>query len=326
VVAVSGGADSTALLLAMDELSRNNKFHLKIVIGHLDHGLRKESGADARWVKQMVKSLDSAPEIVTAKADLKRRTKNSSKGATGNLEQAARKARYEFLEKTAKRKKAQLILTAHTLDDQAETILMRLLRGSAAEGLVGIVAARPLAPNSEIQLIRPLISWARRADTEHYCVQNKVDYRDDEMNLDESFSRVRVRKQLLPLMKTFNPRIVEALSRTAALLNEDTEALATAANALLDAASRRNESADENNSGSLSVTVLVQASASLRRRALREWILRSRGDLRRLEMVHLLGVEALLSGERGGRVAELPGGMTVVRKRGWLELVDKSIE
>ena len=84
--------------------------------------------------------------------------------------------------------------------------------------------------------------------------------------------------------------------------------------------------ANETNRRPLNVTVLAQAPASLRRRALREWILRARGDLRRLEMVHLLGVEALLSGERGGRVAELPGGMAVVRRRGWLEFVDKSIE
>lgn len=326
VVAVSGGADSTALLLAMDELSRNNKLHLKIVVAHLDHGLRKESGADARWVRQMTKSLDNAPEIVIAKANLKRRTKTTSEGATGNLEQEARKARYEFLEQTARRTKARLILTAHTLDDQAETILMRLLRGSAADGLGGIVPLRPLASNSEIQLIRPLVSWAHRAETEHYCVRRNVDYRHDEMNLDESFSRVRVRKQLLPLMKTFNPRIVEALSRTAALLNEDTEALAAAANVLLEAAGRRNGTADETKGRSLNVSVLAQAPSALRRRALREWILRGRGDLRRVEMVHLLGVEALLSGERGGRVAELPGGMAVVRKRGWLEFVDKGIE
>jgi len=326
VVAVSGGADSTSLLLALDELSRINKLQLKIVVAHLDHGLRKESGADARWVRQMAESLAGEIEVVSGKVDLTKPSAKADGASETNLEQAARKARYQFLERTAKRKKARLILTAHTLDDQAETILMRLLRGSAAEGLSGIIAARPLTLNSEIQLIRPLISWARRADTEHYCVQCNVDYRHDEMNLDESFSRVRVRKQLLPLMKTFNPRIVEALSRTAALLNEDTEALAAAANLLLDEAGRRNGMANETKPGSLSVTVMVQAPAALRRRALREWILRARGDLRRLEMVHLLGVEALLTGERGGRVTELPGGMAVVRKRGWLEFVDKSIK
>ncbi len=325
VVAVSGGADSTAMLLALDELTTAAKINLKIIVAHLDHGLRKESAADASWVKATAMSLRCKPEIGIAKANL-RRSKKTGEGATGNLEQAARKARYEFLEKTARKRKAQLILTAHTLDDQAETILMRLLRGSAAEGLAGIVPMRPLAPNSEIQLIRPLVSWARRADTEHYCVRRQIDYRVDAMNSDEAFSRVRVRKQLLPLMKSFNPRIVEALSRTAALLNEDTEALAAAANVLLKAAGSRNGTASETNPHSLNVSLLAGAPPALRRRALREWILRARGDLRRVEMVHLLAVEALLSGERGGRVAELPGRMTVIRKRGWLEFADKSIE
>ena len=177
VVAVSGGADSTALLLALDELTMDDKINLKIVVAHLDHGLRKESGADARWVKQMAKSLAGEIDVVIGKVNLTKRRAKANGELGANLEQAARKARYEFLEQTAKKRQARLILTAHTLDDQAETILMRLLRGSAAEGLGGIVAARPLAPNSEIQLIRPLVSWARRADTEHYCVRRNVDYR-----------------------------------------------------------------------------------------------------------------------------------------------------
>lgn len=323
VVGVSGGADSTALLLALDELTTAKKIDLKIIVAHLDHGLRQESRSDARWLRQLTKSLDSAPEIVIGKANLKR---SKQTGVTENLEQAARKARYDFLVKTAGKRKAQLILTAHTLDDQAETILMRLLRGSAAEGLGGIVPVRSLAPNSDFRLIRPLVSWAHRAQTEDYCVRRKVNYRVDAMNSDEAFSRVRVRKQLLPLMKSFNPRIVEALSRTAALLNEDTQALAAAAKGLLEAAARQNGTAGETNPRSINVSVLAKAPAALRRRALREWILQARGDLRRVEMVHLLAVEALLGGQRGGRVAELPGRMTVIRKRGWLEFADKSIE
>ncbi len=324
VVAVSGGADSTALLLGLDDLVTTKKIDLRIIVAHLDHGLRKESAADARWVKAMSSSLRCKPLIVSAKANLKK-SKAAGEGPTGNLEQAARKARYEFLEKTAKKNKARLILTAHTLDDQAETILMRLVRGSSAEGLSGILTVRPLAANSEIQLIRPLVSWAHRADTEEYCDRNAVVFRNDKMNHDEAFSRVKIRKQLLPLLKTFNPRVVEALSRTAALLTEDAEALAAAANSVLASAAARNgrgyDDEDETNRGSLSVKILMQAPSAVRRRALREWILCARGDLRRVEMVHLLAVEALLSGDRGGRVAELPGGMKVVRKRGWLELL-----
>lgn len=326
VIGVSGGADSSALLLAFDELIKTGKLELKIVVAHLDHGLRKDSGADARWVKQLAKSLGGEIDVVIGKADLEQRRKVSRNGSGENLEQAARKARYKFLDKTARKMNARLVLTAHTLDDQAETILLRLLRGSAAEGLSGIVSVRSLSPNSDILLVRPLVSWARRVDTENYCGRRKIDFRADEMNDDEAFARVRVRKQLLPLMKSFNPRVVEALNRTAALLTEDAEALAEAASRLLEWAAQTSENASETRKPSLDVSILLQAPAALRRRALREWILRARGNLRRLEMVHLVAVEALLSGERGGRVAELPGGMKVVRKRARVEFADKKVE
>ncbi len=130
-----------------------------------------------------------------------------------------------------------LVVTAHTLDDQAETILLRLLRGSAAEGLSGIEPVRLIDSKSSIQLARPLLSWARRTETENYCRLRKVEFRIDEMNQDEKYARVRVRKQLLPLMHSFNNKIVEALSRTATLLREDAGALSDEANKLLRLAS-----------------------------------------------------------------------------------------
>ena len=318
VVAVSGGADSSALLLALHELNQSGKLNLKLIVAHLDHGLRENSGTDARWVAKLAKELGY--ELVSAKAKLRTNSKTTRRE---NLEQAARKARYEFLHKTAHGAGAENVLTAHTLDDQAETVLMRLLRGSAAEGLSGTRAIRSLKPGSPIKLVRPLLNWARRGDTENFCRSQQVDFRVDEMNDDEGFSRVRVRKQLLPLMKTFNSRVVEALSRTASLLNEDASALADEASRLLESAAREQAKNSETKSPSLSVSVLSEAPAALRRRALRKWILQERGDLNRLERVHLLAVDGLLIGERGGRVVELPGGMTVSRKRGMLELSGK---
>jgi tRNA(Ile)-lysidine synthase len=321
VVAVSGGADSTALLLGLDELIKKEKLRLQLTVAHLDHGLRDESKAEARWVSQLAKELGY--DIVIAKANLRKKSANSSANPKGNLEQAARRARYEFFLKTATKKQANLVLTAHTLDDQAETILLRLLRGSAAEGLSGIPTVREIERGSKVRLARPLLSWARRSDTEDYCRLRQIDFQVDEMNHDEMFARVRVRKQLLPLMKSFNNRVVEALSRTATLLNEDALALSAEARRVLELAVQQPEKNSETKSPSLSVSVLLQSPAAVRRRALREWILRSRGDLKRLERVHLVAVEKLLEGDRGGRVAELPAGMIVTRKRGMLELSRK---
>jgi tRNA(Ile)-lysidine synthase len=301
------------LLLALDELIKVQKISVSLVVAHLDHGLRETSKDDANWLKEMVRQLDYP--FVTRRIDIKKRA-----ASTGdNLEQAARRARYDFLRRVAGKAEAQVVLTAHTLDDQAETVLLRLLRGSAAEGLSGMEVVRPIAAKSTVKLARPLISWARRRDVEDYCRVRSIAFRSDEMNEDERFSRVRVRRQLLPLMQSFNNKIVDALSRTATMLREDTDVLTIEAEKLLGEATAKKTENDVR-PGSLNVRVLGQAPASLRRRALRLWLGKQRGHLRRVEMVHLVTIDRLLQGTRGGRIAELPEGGTVTRKQGWLEL------
>jgi tRNA(Ile)-lysidine synthase len=316
VVAVSGGADSVALLLALDELIRSHRLNLKILVAHVNHRLRgKVSDADARWVASLSKQLGYA--VAGASIDVKKRA-----ASTGdNLEQAARRARYEFLARKARTGRAKVVLTAHTMDDQAETVLLNLLRGSGAQGLAGVEPVRPINRNSDVLLARPLLSWARRQETENYCRQRGVEFRSDEMNLDEKFARVRVRQQLLPLMETFNPKLVEALARTAELLREDSIALDRGATTLLELSIGQEEPSleDERASALLRIDLLSVAPPALRRRALRLWIGRCRGDLKRLERVHIVAVENLLQGDRGGRVAELPGGDSVSRKRGLLQ-------
>lgn len=313
MVAVSGGADSTALLLGMNELIERGKLSLKLTVAHLDHGLREQSKEDAAWVKRLANQL--AYPVVVRRVDVQKLAAKTG----DNLEQSARRARYDFLKTTAREAQAQLILTAHTLDDQAETVLLRLLRGSAAEGLGGIESVRTLEQGSNLQLGRPLVSWARRLEAEDYCRAQHVEFRRDEMNENEEFSRVRVRKQLLPLMQSFNNKIVEALSRTATLLREDTEVLSLAAEKLLTAATAGSE-LNLNGNSSLNVKVVAAAPAAVRRRTVRLWLERERGHLRRLEMVHLVAIERLLMGDKGGRVAQLPEGGAVTRKRGWLVL------
>lgn len=319
VIAVSGGADSTALLLALAELIRAKKLVVKLTVAHLDHGLRgKASKEDAEWVAKLAEQLGC--KAVLGRVNVKKRAGKN----TDNLEQAARLARYDFLAKVARRERAQMILVAHTMDDQAETVMMNLLRGSGIDGLGGIEPLRLLDNKKRIMLARPLLRWARRADTEEYCRERGVEFRMDEMNLDEKFSRVRVRRRLLPLMETFNSRIVEALSRTALLLREDGTALSIAADELLGRAGEKVSDGSrlknaKNKVPGLRVEVLANAQPALRLRALRRWIARGRGDLRRLELVHILAVEQLLAGTRGGRVVELPGGARISRRRGVLQ-------
>jgi tRNA(Ile)-lysidine synthase len=322
IVGVSGGADSLALVLALHELSGAGKLALAVTVAHLNHGLRGEAGErDAEWVRELASRLGY--ESALNRASVGERAALSR----DNLEQAARRARYEFLSAVAQERKAQMVLVAHTLDDQAETVMLRLLRGSGAEGLSGIEPVRRLDEQRDVLLARPLLSWARRADTQGYCRERGVEPRVDAMNTDERFARVRVRKTLLPLMMTFNGRVVEALARTALLLREDAAALEMAAAKLLAAASEEEAAADVAHAPSpLRVEVFRGAPVALRRRALRQWLARGRGDLRRLEMAHLVAVEGLLAGERGGRRIELPGGASVSRKRGLLYFHVKRVE
>src|SRR6201988_3588480 len=269
VVAVLGGADSTALLLALEELKRHNKLYTPICVAHLDHRLRKSSGKDAKWVSERATKLGFQSVIGRSKVA------DEARAAGDNLEQAARDARYAFLQRTAKRVSANYVLTAHTMDDQAETVLLRLMRGSAGFGLGGMEALRPIAKNSSIKLVRPLL-WARRIDTEGYCRLRKTGFLSDEMNDDLSFARVKVRKQLLPLMQSFNNRIVEALSRTASQLREDGAVLFNDSGALLRQASISDDES-EPKTAALDVKVLANAPPALRRRALRQWLSEASG-------------------------------------------------
>jgi len=312
IVGVSGGADSTALLLALAELNNAQKTSLTICVAHLDHGIRADSKKDARWVKQLTSKMGLKAVIGRADATAE------ASAASENLEQTARRLRYEFLERTAKRLHARFVLTAHTMDDQAETVLLRLIRGSAGEGLSGMDALRPLSKGSPITLVRPLL-WARRSQTEEYCHQRQIDFLHDEMNDDERFARIKIRKQVLPLMQQLNKKVVEALSRTASLLKDDGKVLVNDADLLLTRAMEGLPVNPETRIPSLRVDILAEAPPALRRRAIRKWISNGRGHSRRLEMVHLLAVDGLLQGNKGGRVVELPDGFRIRRKKGWLE-------
>jgi tRNA(Ile)-lysidine synthase len=317
VVAVSGGADSSALLLGIHDLTHSGKLETPVFVAHLDHELRDTSKKDALMVSQLAGSLGF--QAIRGRADVRKLAQETG----DNLEQAARQARYAFLERAAKRKKAGYVLVAHTMDDQAETVLLRLLRGSSSEGLSGMDSVRLILKGSTIRLARPLLSWARRTDTETFCRQRGIEFIIDEMNQDQSFARVKVRQQLLPLMQSLNNRIVETLLRTANLLKEDSASLAMDAARLLSLATERPEGKRQSDHTVLKVSVLAAAPSAVRRRALRQWLSDGRGDLKRVEHVHLLGVERLLEGERGGRVAELPDGTKVRRKQGRLELIVK---
>jgi tRNA(Ile)-lysidine synthase len=326
VLAISGGADSAALLAACAELKKAKKFDLNFTVVHFNHCLRgAESDADAEFVENLAARFDF--EFICGEwnrkfeiADLKE-----------NLEQAARNARYQFLIEMAEKSGAFAVLTGHTLNDQAETFLLRLIRGSGIEGLGAMRPVRSAecgvrnekklqeqnvaednnnsafrTPHSALVLARPLLNWATREATEEYCRARCIEFRVDSMNKDENFARVRVRRELLPLLKTFNPKIVEQLAQTAMLLGEDAEELNFAAKKLLETAA-----ADS----ALDTKILKKTSTAQRRRAIRLWIKIERGSLQKLEAKHLIAIDNLLMRGEGSSFVELPGGEIVIKKR-----------
>jgi|CXWL01.1.fsa_nt_gi tRNA(Ile)-lysidine synthase len=221
VIAVSGGADSVALLRGLVSLAGDAKSRL--IVGHFNHGLRVSAGNDEEFVVELSARLGVRCAVGRPVQDLKH-------VAGGSLEEAARDARYEFLTATAKQVGARYLVTAHTADDQAETILLRFVRGTGLAGLAGIPRMREIAPG--ITLVRPLLAQ-RRGDVVAYLSQLGQSYCDDESNADLRFTRNRLRHELLPHLATYNPQVVESLQRLGQLAAEATEYLVAQAEQLL---------------------------------------------------------------------------------------------
>ncbi len=216
LLAVSGGADSVGLLRAMCALGGSGSG--RIVAAHLNHGLRGEqSDADEAFVVDLCRRLGVGCEV--GRSNVARLADQQGDG----LEAAARKARYRFLAETAGRFGARFVATAHTADDQAETILHHILRGTGLRGLSGIRRVRRLGP---AVLIRPVLQF-RRAEVRAYLQELGQPYREDASNADLHLTRNRIRHELLPrLAADFNPRVVEALLRLGRLAGEAQSVLA----------------------------------------------------------------------------------------------------
>jgi tRNA(Ile)-lysidine synthase len=209
VLAVSGGADSVALLRAMCRLRTDGPG--RICVAHLNHRLRPEAESDEQFVRQLAADFDLPCEIGWAEA-------SQIVAASGEgIEEAARRLRYDFLKSTAARLGARYVVTAHTADDQAETILQRIFRGTGLSGLSGIARTRTLGCTT---LIRPLLDF-RRAEIERYLADLGQPYRQDGSNFDCQFTRNRLRRELIPLLiRDYNPQAVEAILRLGSLAGE----------------------------------------------------------------------------------------------------------
>jgi tRNA(Ile)-lysidine synthase len=210
LVGVSGGPDSLALLHALHRLSAEEDFSVMAV--HVNHQLRgEESEADACFVQEFCRNRAIPCEVVRVDVAGKRRQQG------GNKQAIARQLRYDAFARVARKRNATKLALAHHADDQLETVIMRLIRGTGVSGLAGMEWKRRW---HGIVLIRPLLGLTR-ADIELYCREQELHPRMDSSNLSNAYTRNRLRHELVPLLQSFNPKVVEAVLRLSELIREE---------------------------------------------------------------------------------------------------------
>ena len=310
LVAVSGGPDSLALLQLLYDLKEQFALHLEVA--HLQHGIRgEEADGDARFVRELAERLALPVHIREVSIPYLRAAVGK-----GNLEELARQERYRFFAEVAEQRNLNKIATAHTQDDQAETVLMWLLRGAGRKGLGGMaphqtVNVRGAESSNGIAIIRPLLGIAK-GELLEFLAQKNLGYRLDRSNEDTAYLRNWLRLDLLPRLKErIDARLPSRLAQMAQVLRDEADYFETLGQKELDGLSVNDL---------LSREAFLRLPRAMQRQVLRLWIMRTRGHLRGLDFDH---VEALLSlishGAPQSRLA-IPGGWELIREYDTLRL------
>ena len=301
VVACSGGPDSTALLHALVALQPT--LDLQLHVAHLNHDFRgQEAEDDARFAAQMAKGLGLYSTVAEADPMAYQQEMGIS-----SFEEAAREVRYRFLTGLAHRINADAIALGHTADDQAETILMHLIRGAGLPGLRGMREVsrwRDGPKGQSAVLFRPLLE-AERNDTRAYCLELDIPFRVDSTNSSLRFTRNRIRHKLIPALEEYNPRVREALLRTGRAAAESLEFLDEELNVLWPKMFSK-----EGRKVFVDAAALKDLRPYMRGMALRRAFAEANGSLRRLSETHVKSMLALSQGPAGKSV-HLPGGLTM---------------
>lgn len=290
-VAVSGGADSVFLLHALHELGP--RWNLKLGVVHVEHGIRgAQSRADAEFVRGLAESFGIPFHI--HEVDVRARL--------GNLEQAARQARHLFFRELIEAGRLDRVATGHTRNDQAETVLYRILRGSGLAGLAGIL------PVSEEGVVRPILELDR-SEIESWLRRRGIDWREDSTNADLCYARNRLRHQILPMLReNFNPRLDVALMNLAALARDE------------ECYWREQIEPEARNWGAspiVSARRLTGVPVAFARRLIRRAIEHVRGDLRQIDFAHVEAVLEVARRPSGDGRVRLPG-VDVTRSFDWV--------
>ncbi|MCJ7617737.1 MAG: tRNA lysidine(34) synthetase TilS [Desulfobacterales bacterium] len=296
IVGVSGGPDSVALLHII--LSLAQRFSLRVGVAHLNHSLRqKDSDDDAEFVASLARKFDLPCYIKKEDVSKYRHEKKLS------LEEAARIVRYRFFESVAEKYMFNKIALGHNADDNAELVIMHLLRGSGPLGISGIPPVR----NGEI--IRPLIKLTKSEILEFLTV-NEFKFVLDKSNNDQRYLRNRIRHHLIPYLKSsYNKRIVETINRFASIIRSEEEWI----DDLIKPIFNKSVLAAENNSVALSISSINELHIAAQRRIIRKAIAEIKGNLRRITFSHIESVISLLNGGHAFGYIDLPDRIWIKR-------------
>ena len=301
LIGLSGGPDSVALTHVLHTLREQSAIDMTLEVAHIHHGLRDAADTDEGFCRELAERIGVPffSERVDV-ASLARRSKRS-------VEEQGRISRYELLSELAARRQCDRIALGHTRDDQAETVLMRLARGSGSRGLASMYPV--VGPR-----IRPLME-IRRREILDYLDARGLAYRHDASNLDRRHTRNRVRLDVIPMLsRELNPRVVETLARSAEILRDEED--------FLEAEARRafaSLAGYDDGDVQLSVATILELHPALRRRVVRLAVERVKGDRRNIGHRHVDEVLALLGPGKSGRETHLPG-VVVARSFGEISL------
>ena len=297
LVACSGGPDSVFLLHALVRLKNKLKIG-NIAVCNLDHGLRgRESLKDSSFVKKMAAELGL--QFIHKRVNLKR---CPAKGFS--TEELARTARYSFFKEAAAKSRADIVATGHTLDDQAETILMRVIKGASLKGLIGIAPSRS---EGAIRIVRPLFELEKFELTK-YLDREGIGYRIDRTNLEPIYFRNVVRTDIIPYLEKFNPRLKRALFNMAEHLREDFEFIEEA-----NVGTRGMISLSKDGSVEVGLKDLIVQPRAIQKDILRDSLAKAGGEVKKLSFRHWKEVEGLINRKAKGSSLHLPGGICVSR-------------
>jgi len=305
LLGVSGGPDSVFLTYFLNSVK--NKLGIKLFIAHMDHGVRgAASKKDADFVRRIAKKLKL--KFITSKAKIKK--------SKLSLEEILREARYDFFRKSCKKLKINMVVTAHTLDDQAETVFMRVIKGSALKGLVGI---HPVRRDKKIKFVRPLLE-IEKEEIINYLKTRKISYRIDRTNLENKFLRNRIRNEIFPYLLSVNPRIKRSLFNLSESLREDFEFIE------LEKERRKNILKKGKKEHYIFLKDMLLQPKAIQREITREALKLIGANVKKLTYRHWMDVDNFIRKTPKNKSIDLPDGVKIRKKENSLTFSRRTIQ